>query len=131
MPQMRAAQGGEVMATVESVVKEIFALWEENEKRLAENAALAARLDALTERVTETSLRISRLRDAYTARLKELAERVADLEKSPRRIARMNGEWVQGNGRMPADAYNTACTCGASGGPSEHHDKKCPEYIPF
>jgi len=41
------------------------------------------------------------------------------------------GEWVQGNELLAADAYDVGCTCGVGGGPSEHHDKNCPKYIPF
>jgi len=32
---------------------------------------------------------------------------------------------------MFINPYDAACTCGAGGGPSEHHDKNCPKYIPF
>lgn len=46
-------------------------------------------LDALAERVAETSLRVSRLRDAYTARLIEQDVRIGKLEQMME-----PGEWV-------------------------------------
>jgi len=60
---------------------------------------------------------------ALAARLDELEQRLS--------LGVRPGEWVRGNGLLPAIAIAVGCTCGVGGGASPEHSEDCPKFIPF
>ena len=60
---------------------------------------------------------------ALGARLGEMEQRLS--------LGVRPDEWVQGNGLLPADAYDVGCTCGVGSESSPEHDEDCPRFIPF
>jgi len=100
---------------------------------------LDARIDVLKEETAEwidelqnedmrQAARIVALEDRHDA----LVRRVAELEgKMAEYLIQDEDGKVRPGEVMFINPYDAACTCGAGGGPSEHHDKNCPKYIPF
>jgi len=67
---------------------------------------------------------VQKFTEATNTRLDALEKRVAEWLEKPSPVIPMRGEWVRGNGLMPANAYY--CTCGAGNAAPDEHDKDCP-----